>query len=307
MAFVNSVCFRLPITLLVAFSWGVLLQAQDTTQRSANTGDTANTLTLTMPATRIVYQRNTQNLAIVPVQGNASKSVTRLEARLIARSAGQGTTTRWIQIPLTSDGHFSGSLSGAGGWYNLEVRAFQHKKLVQTTEVERVGIGEVFVVVGHSVAQGGAINIEGASDDRVSTVEVHEQSEMNQKYLATGDPQYLPEPLFVHASDSVAPAPFAHNTYFWSRFADLVVAKENVPVLIYNAAFGGTSVEHWAKASQGIQFEHGFCKSKIRMPYINLYNTFKKYIVLTGMRALSQTTARTTGRKKMQIRSMPTT
>jgi len=59
-----------------------------------------------------------------------------------------------------------------------------------------------------------------------------------------------------------------------------------VPVLIFNAAFGGTSLEHWSKSSQGIQFEHGFVRAPIRMPYINLYNTLKKYIPVTGIRAL---------------------
>ncbi len=62
--------------------------------------------------------------------------------------------------------------------------------------------------------------------------------------------------------------------------------KNNIPVLIYNAAFGGTSLEHWSKSSQNIQFEHGFVRSKIRMPYINLFNTLKKYIPVTGIRAL---------------------
>ena len=90
----------------------------------------------------------------------------------------------------------------------------------------------------------------------------------------------------MHASAGVAPAPFAHGAYFWSTFAEKVAQQENVPVLIYNAAFGGTSLEHWAKSSQNIPFEHSFVKSKIRMPYVNLLNTFTKYIPLTGVRAL---------------------
>jgi hypothetical protein len=57
-------------------------------------------------------------------------------------------------------------------------------------------------------------------------------------------------------------------------------------VLIFNAAFGGTNLEHWAKSAKKIQFEHGFVKSSIRMPYINLYNTLIKYIPHTGLRAI---------------------
>jgi hypothetical protein len=246
-----------------------------------------DSLLITTPVTRIVYQRNNKNKAVIPIKGVVPRRTTTIEARLVARAAGQGRSTSWRQLKISvSNGSFAGLLKGSGGWYNLELRAKNGKEIIASSVVKRVGIGEVFVVVGHSVAQGGEINIEGATDDRVSAVAVHEKSERNEQYLKTGDPQYLPEPQFVQATTGVAPAPFAHDSYFWSKFAELVVQKENVPVLIYNAGFGGTSLEHWAKASQGIQFEHGFVKSRIRMPYINLYNTFKKYIPLTGIRAL---------------------
>ena len=246
------------------------------------------TLKIISPVTRIVYQRDLNNTAVVFVKGNCPANTTSIEARLVARSKGQGVSTKWTTIDnATNGGAFSGSITAQAGWYDLEVCAKNKNKKLAQTKLERVGIGEVFVIVGHSVAQGGEINLEGATDDRVSTVAVNEKSdEFNNYYLKTGDMKYLPEPVFVHASTNIAPAPFGHNTYFWSKFAENVAKKNNVPVLFYNAAFGGTSLEHWSKSSQNIQFEHGFVKSKIRMPYINLYNTLKKYIPVTGVRAL---------------------
>jgi hypothetical protein len=56
--------------------------------------------------------------------------------------------------------------------------------------------------------------------------------------------------------------------------------------MLLNAAFGGTSLEHWAWSSQGIPFSHSFVKSSIRMPYINLYNSLKYYVNHTGVRAI---------------------
>ncbi len=245
------------------------------------------TLIITMPLTRIVYQRNNKNKAIIQIKGTIAEDVSSIEARLIARQAGQGTDTKWKRISKNvSAGNFTGLLEGSGGWYNLEVRAKRRRRVIVSAAVERVGIGEVFVVAGHSVAQGGEINIEGATDDRVNTVPLQEKTERFEIYLKTGDPQYLPEPHFVQAATSVAHAPFGHNNYFWSKFGEQLAKQENVPVLIYNAAFGGTNLEHWAKSAGGIQFEHGFVKSAIRMPYINLLNTFKKYIPLTGLRAI---------------------
>jgi len=246
-----------------------------------------DSLSITMPISRIVYQRDNKNKALIQVRGTSPARTTSIEARLVARTIGQGITTKWVQIAKNpSEGPFSGLLKGNGGWYNLEVRAKMGKQVIAASAVERVGIGEVFVVVGHSVAQGGDINIEGATDDRVSTVAVQEKTARNETYLKTGDPQYLPEPQFVQAATGVAHAPFGHNNYFWSKFGEILVKKENVPVLIYNAGFGGTSLEHWAKSSQHSQFEHSFVRSGIRMPYINLMNTLLKYIPLTGIRSL---------------------
>lgn len=244
-------------------------------------------INISMPVSRIVYQRDNKNKAVIEIKGEIDDNATSIEARLVAREKGRGANTKWKSIATgISPGDFSGLLTGEAGWYNLEIRAIKGKKITSTAMVERVGIGEVFVVAGHSVAQGGDINIEGASDDRVSTIALLEKSAEFQKYLETGDPQYLPDPVFVQAATGIAQAPFGHNNYFWSKFAELLAQKENVPVLIYNAAFGGTNLEHWAKAAKGIQFEHGFVKSKIRMPYINLLNTFIKYIPLTGLRAI---------------------
>lgn len=246
-----------------------------------------DSLTILSPVTSIVYQRDISSKAVIPVKGTCPMQATSIRARLIARARGQGVTTKWITIGAAREGAFSGSITGQAGWYDLEVCATNANKEIAVSTVQRVGIGEVFVIVGHSVAQGGEINIEGSADERAVTVAANNKSdEFNNYYLKTGDPKYLPPPQFTQASTGVALAPFGSNSYFWSKFAEYVVKKINLPVLIYNAAFGGTSLEHWAKSSQNIQFEHGFVRSGIRMPYINLYNTLVKYIPVTGVRAI---------------------
>lgn len=254
---------------------------------TAATAFPGNSLTIQTPTTRIVYQRDNVNQANIPIVGNCPVEADHIEARLVAREQNQGTSTEWVALKTAPEkGKFQGAISGKGGWYDLEVRALSGKKPLNTVKLERVGVGEVFVIVGHSVAQGGEIDIEGAKDDRVSAISLIEEAPEFRKYKDTGDAQYLPTPVFEHARSSIKPAPFGHGCYFWSKFGELIAIKENVPVLIYNAAFGGTSMEHWAKSSQGILFEHSFVKAKIRMPYINLHNTLKKYIPLTGLRAV---------------------
>jgi len=84
----------------------------------------------------------------------------------------------------------------------------------------------------------------------------------------------------------IEPAPFGSSPYFWGKCAQYVAQNQNVPVILYNAAFGGTSLEHWAWSSQGTPFSHSFVNSSIRMPYINLYNSLKHYVNHTGIRAV---------------------
>ena len=244
-------------------------------------------VSISTPVSRIVYQRNNANWAVVPIRGACSANTTRVDAKLTPRSAGQGTAVDWTTIDAApSGGSFRGWLNVQGGWYSLDVRAWSGATMTASTTLDRVGVGEVFAIAGHSVAAGGSINIDGAGDDRVSTTPLDNQSATHQTYNQTGDPQYLPRNVFVQFGNGIAPAPFGGGTYFWAKFSEYVAQRNNVPVLIYNAAFGGTSLEHWAKSSQGIWFPHSFVNASIRMPYINVYNVLTSYVPLTGIRAI---------------------
>lgn len=244
-------------------------------------------LKLTSPANRLVFQRDQKNQAYLPIAGTIATPNAVIEARLVP--AGQAATTEsWQPIATAKpDGSFSGKLLAQGGWYTLEVRALSNTRTIAETYVSRVGIGEVFVVVGHSVAQGGELNLPGSMDERVNTVALETaHPDRQQNYERTADPQYLPALTGSVFSDGTRPAPFGHGTYFWARFSELLAQKENVPVMIFNAGFGGTSLQHWAKSARGELFEHSFVRAPIRMPYINLHNTLKHYLTVTGVRAI---------------------
>ncbi|HTH45903.1 MAG TPA: sialate O-acetylesterase [Candidatus Limnocylindria bacterium] len=142
-------------------------------------------------------------------------------------------------------------------------------------------------MVGHSVAQGGDLNLDGATDDRVSTIAWPADSGATlHDYERTADPKFLPLPVGAHFSDGVIPVPFGHGPYFWAQFAERMVQSQDVPVLLLNAAFGGTSLEHWAKSARGESFGHSFVKSELRMPYINLHHALRRYARVTGVRAI---------------------
>ena len=243
------------------------------------------TLSITSPANRLVFQRSQAGDATLPIAGSCAWPGATVEARVV--DAATDKAGEWSALgTVQPDFSYRGGLRVAAGWYALEVRAHGGGNAATAT-VDRVGVGEVFVVVGHSVAHGGQINLPGAEDDRVSTIALPPgDMESQRRYKFTGDPQFLPEAVGRHFDSNIQPAPAGNGTYFWAAFAEHVARAQNVPVLLLNAAFGGTSLEHWAKSARGEPFEHPFVISSIHMPYIRLEHALTKYAAITGLRAI---------------------
>jgi hypothetical protein len=265
-------------------------------------------ITLNFPVARAVVQRNNANQANLNIAGRINITADKIEARLVPRAEQVRldtiVATAWQVVQNTPKGFFLGTISAKGGWYNLEVRAIKNNVLVgNLTIVERVGIGEVFVFLGHSNAQGGAYGLTGyaATDDRISCIAVGQEPQCNGmnpfqpatssdsvwcKYLQTGDAQFLPVLKFSKVTVASGIAPFSSRPWFWGIMGDSLSKKLNVPIMLYSAAFGGSNSDHWYKAALGIPFDHGFIKSSIGMPYINLKNILQLYVPLTGIRSV---------------------
>ena len=67
---------------------------------------------------------------------------------------------------------------------------------------------------------------------------------------------------------------------------DALVQRINVPVLLYNAGFGGTNMQQTYWAAYNIPFEHSFVRYELRMPYANTRNLMNLYVPTTGLRAI---------------------
>ena len=265
-------------------------------------------ISITFPVPRAVIQRNNANQASLNIAGRIKIQVDKIEARLVPRTEQVRldtiVATPWQTVQQYPVNFFSGTIAVKGGWYNLQIRAIKGGVIIiDTLIVQRVGIGEVFMYVGHSNAQGGAYGQTGpdAIDDRVSCIPVGKEPSCNGRipfspastsdslwcnYLQTGDAQFLPVLTFSKVTKTAGIAPFCGLPWFWSIVGDSLSRKLNVPIMLYGTAFGGTKSEHWFKASQGILFDHGFVKSAIKMPYINLKNVLQLYLPLTGIRGV---------------------
>lgn len=218
------------------------------------------------PQSRIVYQRNKSNQANVMVAGTAPGNATRAEARLVAINGGQ--TTDWANIPLLSSGKaFKGSLTGQAGWYQLNVRVWNNGTLLGESTVDRVGIGEVFIVAGQSNAVGVQAT-EGATDDRISCVDFRD-NDLHEQLLPVAFSQAV-------TGANIGPS---NPLHVWGMLGQRLVQRLNVPVLMLGAAQAATTSEQWRRTAEGTGDASG-------MPYRRLGVAILHYASRTGLRGI---------------------
>jgi Carbohydrate esterase, sialic acid-specific acetylesterase len=237
-------------------------------------GDLFAQLSLFAPHARQVFQRDLNNRASVPVAGVAPAGTTNVQARCIPLVAGQGTITDWANLSLSANSQvFSGTISVTGGWYQLQVRARNSAAVILSkTALNRVGVGEVFVIAGQSNAFGGFDESNNAADDRVLGID-SQQEDVAEQML----------PLWfsrVSSRSKFAPSNWA---YCWANLGDLLTARLNVPVLFLGSAMGGTSSSQWQQSAAGIS---GNGVTSGLSPYRRLGTALWHYAARTGLRAV---------------------
>ncbi len=219
----------------------------------------------------MVFQRGNANTASVLVTGLAPPTTITVEARFVPLALDQGQPTGWIPLSFRGDTKaFQDNVTVSAGWYRLDVRAKNGSTVLNLTSVNRVGVGEVFIIAGQSNAVGGFERPPGAVDDRVSCLDFR-QDELDEQLL----------PLrFSHVSygSNIGPSQPPH---IWGMLGDALVQRLNVPVLFLGAATAGTSSDQWRQAATGNNVLYGK-----PYPYRQLGVVLQHYVARTGMRAV---------------------
>lgn len=240
-------------------------------------------LQVSFPTSRAVFQRNSTNQATFRITGYYTATITSVQARMVARN-NQGTSVDWQTIQSSPrGGAFAGDITATGGWYDLQVRGMNGDQPVGTiTTVERVGVGEVFVVCGQSNAQGVHTNAPVSTDDRVNCV--------NYRYP---DNDYFPNdppiPQFSHLDNGADfyIAPRGLGSWCWGRLGDMLASRLNVPIMFFNAAFTGSSIKNWRdSAPEGGVASSAYGTFSPGQPYVNLKLALQYYSNLLGIRAV---------------------
>jgi hypothetical protein len=247
-------------------------------------------LQITFPQERAVFQRDQLGKSNIPVAGNYTKTANKIEARVVPVRDGQGQGSPWTVIAdKPSGGIFNGSIQVSQGWYKLEVRATMDGNIVGTSDISKVGVGEVFIISGQSNAQGvdhiTTVPLPpGASDDRVNIVRYN-----NDEISSLQDP---PFPEFAHLDlqdEGHIMGPRGRTAWCWGMLGDSLAKKLNVPVLFINTAWSGTSIQNWLESSKGIPTSSVYSelfRFPDRMPYGNLRLAVQNYARQYGLRAV---------------------
>lgn len=252
-------------------------------------------ISISYPTERIVFQRDNDNKANITIAGYFSGCIDRIEARFVPRTSGQGVEAPvgggWTTIQENPrSGNYYGAMEVTGGWYRLEVRAILDNAETSSSTINRVGVGEVFVVAGQSNATGGDNNANGpaAADDRVNSVDFQNVNTNNSPVIQPYSSLQLPCPEFVHLDALTKTAPFGNYAWCWGSFGDKLVEKLNVPVMIFNAGWSSTGIRNWKESIPvngnttsdfSFQFPAG-------MPFGHLRITLNNYLAQLGVRAV---------------------
>jgi hypothetical protein len=241
-------------------------------------------ISIDYPTNRAVFQRDKNNTATIYIAGSYTQIIDRVEAKLNAINGGSSTNWTTIQSNVQG-GVFSGSIDATGGWYQLEIRGWNGSQMVASTHLEKVGIGEVFMISGQSNA--GQINPEdskgttgeGASDDRVNCVNANN----------TGSPNTdLSYPQFSHLNSDSNISPRGNFAWSWGKLGDLLASRLGVPILFYNSAWTGSAARNWRESINGTatNIYNGAPYPVNGAPYGNLRSVMQYYVPVTGIRAI---------------------
>lgn len=248
----------------------------------AHTGNAA--IRIDYPTERAVYQRDVTGYSTITVAGTYSSPVDKIEVRAVPVYPGQGVEIGWTTLSDTPlGGVFSGELRIFGGWYTILVRGLLSGVEVEQAAVNRMGIGEVFIIAGQSNAQGIRAYPNGppAQDERVNYINNNQNT---QSSLADPDP-----PTFAQLNTEDAHlSPMGQGAWCWGALGDKLVQKLNVPVLFINASWEGTSIRNWAQSAnnEATYNAYGGFQYPPSMPYANVSISVKHYAHTLGLRSI---------------------
>lgn len=245
-------------------------------------------IAVSFPTKNTIIQRDQSNRGRLYVSGTCTFPYATLEARLISLSPGGGVEGPWVPLTLPAQqGTFSGSLVAQGGWYTLEIRGTLSTGEVDTVSVQPVGIGEVFLVAGHSNAMGlPDLGAKSPSDRVVSFNALNKFLNGDNITVAPNLPMPVSHFEPLKAENRIFPS--GESAWYWGELGAQLVARLGVPVLFMNAGWAAANSFNWRESAEGRNTMNMYVGKDWpnRQPYSNLINTLRYYHSWLGIRSV---------------------
>jgi hypothetical protein len=179
---------------------------------------------LISPLEHQVIQRSCKDRGTVTIVGSGVAPGAEIEARVV----GEKREGDWRKLAANFEqDRFRATLEApAGGWFRLEVRASEGGVVIARSQVESIGIGEVFVVAGQS-------NSANHGEEKLATRTGRVAAFDGKKWQLCEDPQ---------------PGASGGGGSFLPPLGDALVERLDVPVGFIACGIGATSVREWLPA-----------------------------------------------------------
>jgi Carbohydrate esterase, sialic acid-specific acetylesterase/Secretion system C-terminal sorting domain len=231
-------------------------------------------LAIDFPLKNMVFQRNAANEGKIIISGTfTKKSIDSVRVKLFPKRKNQGKETAWKKVNFDQNaGYFNGIAEAEGGWYILKVESYTKEIRTDSTQIENIGIGEVFVIAGQSNAAGqNGSEARSATDERVVACRGYEES-------PNSDPIF--EFYQVIGENYIYPVGF--SSWCWGELGDKLTQKLNVPILFFNTGLGLSSTAEWLNSISNNNTE----RERQDQPYSFLRKTLQHYARTLGFRAV---------------------
>ncbi len=256
-------------------------------------------ITVSHPISNAVYQRNSASQANLIISGTYSQPIaTAIQARLLVPNTStpiSGFNWSIIQENPTM-GYFSGQFSNVpAGWYTLEIRSLRSGTVLEATTVNRVGIGDVFMIAGQSNGQGYFDN----SNNPIGLASTTEKV-VTHDYGVYCSNENLPMPVMSQILELTKPSTAGLASWCYGRLGENIVNSTGFPVAFFNSGASGSTSDNWKVSSDGATTNNiftgqQFCSTttenngkpySIGLPYSNFKRGLNYYNSLFGARAV---------------------
>ncbi|MCF0072135.1 T9SS type A sorting domain-containing protein [Dyadobacter sp. CY261] len=245
-------------------------------------------LIITSPVLNQVMQRNALGTATISITAYAHYPYARINAALIPIEGNtNGMQEQQFDQAQLQQGFLHTTFTAPAGWYRLKLTGTADHDMTDSAFVDRVGVGEVFLITGNSNAMG--LPGLGAKDASANVVSFNALNKtLNNENITIAPDGPMPPPAFEPLKSTSNIFPNGETSWYWGELGDLLFQRWKTPVLFFNTAWAAANAENYRDAASG-KDAYNLYVGKYwpnRQPYSNIVNTMRYLTSLTGVRAV---------------------